>query len=86
MVSQLQIINKILQTKDMSLVLLNNLNEDHFFSYPAEFKFLKNHYDLYRTVPDRITFVNAFNDFDIVDVAEPDTYLIEQRNEACSCE
>lgn len=78
MVSQLQIINKILQTKDMSLVLLNNLSEDHFFSYPAEFKFLKNHYDLYRTVPDRITFVNAFNDFDIVDVAEPDIYLIEQ--------
>ena len=78
MTAQLQVLNKILQTKDMSLVLLNNLTEEHFYGYPAEFKYLKNHYDVYGTVPDRLTFVNAFSDFDIVDVAEPDSYLIEQ--------
>lgn len=78
MVSQFQVLNKILQNKDMSLVLLNNLTSDHFFNYPSEFNYIKNHYETYRTVPDRLTFVDTFNEFDIVDVAEPDTYLIEQ--------
>ena len=78
MTSQFQIINKILQTKDYSLISMNNLTEEHFFQYKAEFNFIKNHYDKFRTVPDRLTFVNTFQDFDITDVNEPDSYLIEQ--------
>lgn len=78
MISQVQIINKVLQNKDYSLISMNNLTEDHFFQYKAEFNFIKNHYDKFRAVPDRLTFLNTFPDFDIVDVSEPDTYLIEQ--------
>jgi replicative DNA helicase len=78
MTSQFQIINKILQTKDYSLITLNNLTVEHFFSYPSEFQFLKTHYDTYRVVPDRLTFLNSFPDFVLQDVNEPDNYLIEQ--------
>ena len=78
MTSQFQIINKILQTKDYSLVSMNNLTEDHFFQYRAEFNFIKNHYEKFRVVPDRLTFLNTFPDFDITDVTEPDAYLLEQ--------
>ena len=39
MTSQLQVINKILQTKDFSLVELNNLTEDFFFNYKTEFNY-----------------------------------------------
>lgn len=78
MTSQFQIINKILQNKDYSLITLNNLTEDYFSSFTAEYKFIKAHYDTYRTVPDRLTFLNSFPDFSIQDVNEPDTYLIEQ--------
>lgn len=78
MTSQFQIINKILQTKDYSLISMNNLTEDHFFQYRAEFNFIKNHYEKFRVVPDRLTFLNTFSDFDITDVTEPDAYLIEQ--------
>lgn len=78
MTSQFQIINKILQTKDFSLVTLNNLTEDHFFNYKSEFKYLCEHYERYKAVPDRLSFIDTFTDFDIVDVAEPDSYLIEQ--------
>lgn len=78
MTSQFQIINKILQTKDYSLISMNNLTEDHFFQYKAEFNFIKNHYEKFRTVPDRLTFLNTFSDFDITDVTEPDAYLLEQ--------
>lgn len=78
MTSQFQIINKILQTKDYSLISMNNLTEDHFFQYRAEFNFIKNHYEKFRVVPDRLTFLNTFSDFDVTDVTEPDAYLLEQ--------
>ena len=78
MTSQLQVLNKILQTKDFSLVTLNNLTEDFFFNYKAEFNYIKNHYEKYGTIPDKLTFLNIFPDFDILEVNEPDSYLIEQ--------
>lgn len=78
MTSQLQVLNKILQTKDFSLVELNNLTEDFFFNYKAEFNYIKNHFDKYGTVPDKLTFINVFPEFDIIAVDEPDNYLIEQ--------
>jgi replicative DNA helicase len=78
MTSQFQIINKVLQTKDYSLISMNNLTEDYFFQYKTEFNFIKNHYDKFRVVPDRLTFLNTFPDFDITDVNEPDSYLLEQ--------
>lgn len=78
MTSQFQIINKILQNKDYSLITLNNLTVDYFFNYKAEYEFIKTHYETYHTVPDRLTFLNNFPDFVIQDVNEPDNYLIEQ--------
>lgn len=78
MTSQFQVINKILQNKDYSFITLNNLTEAYFFAYPAEYRFIKAHYDTYHTVPDRLTFLNNFPDFVIQDVNEPDSYLIEQ--------
>lgn len=78
MVSQLQILNKVLQNKDFSLISMNNLTSEHFFQYQNEFNFIKNHYDKFRVVPDRLTFLSTFPDFDITDVSEPDSYLIEQ--------
>ena len=78
MTSQFQVLNKILQTKDFSMVEMNNLDEKFFFNYKAEFNYIKNHYEKHGVVPDRLTFVKAFKDFDIQDVNEPDSYLLEQ--------
>lgn len=78
MTAQFQILNKILQTKDYSLITLNNLTADHFFNYKAEYEFIKAHYDTYHTIPDRLTFLNSFPEFVIQDVNEPDSYLVEQ--------
>lgn len=78
MTSQFQIINKILQNKDYSLITLNNLTADYFFNYVAEYEFIKAHYNTYHTVPDRLTFLDNFPDFVIQDVNEPDSYLIAQ--------
>ena len=78
MTSQLQVLNKVLQTKDFSLIELNNLTEDFFFNYKAEFNYIKNHYEKYQSVPDKLTFISIFPQFDIIEVTEPDNYLIEQ--------
>ena len=78
MTSQLQVLNKVLQTKDFSLIELNNLTEDFFFNYKAEFNYIKNHYEKYHSVPDKLTFISIFPEFDIIEVTEPDNYLIEQ--------
>ena len=44
MVSQNLILNKVLNTRDLSIITLNNLTEKYFFNYKAEFLFIVNHY------------------------------------------
>lgn len=78
MLSQVQFINKLLQTKDYSLISANNLTVNYFFNYKDEFNFIKNHYDAYKVVPDQATFANVFPDFDFVEVSEPESFLLEQ--------
>lgn len=75
---QLQVLNYILNTKDSSLIVLNNLNKDYFSEYKGEFIYIKRHLDTYGVVPDLETFIQAFPDFEIIDVKEPASYLIEE--------
>lgn len=74
---QLQALNKILNTGDPSLIILNNLNEDFFPDYKGEFLFIKSHLNQYGNVPDKTTFLNNFPDFNLIDVKESDTYLVD---------
>ena len=78
MLAQFQIINKILQTKDFSIVLLNNLSAKYFYDYKDEFNYIKNHYDKFTTVPDKLSFAQVFPDFQYEDIKEPDNFLVEQ--------
>lgn len=74
---QLQLLNRILQTKNTALITVNNLTEDYFSEYQAEFRFIKQHLETYGNVPDLETFVNRFPDFDVIKVNENDNYLID---------
>lgn len=78
MISQLQILSKILNTKDFSIVSSNNLTEEYFDSYKNEFNFIKNHVYVNGNVPDKLTFLATFPEFNIQDVTEPDSYILEQ--------
>ena len=77
MVSQALVINKILQNKDISLLTVNGLDSKYFFNYRAEFEYIKNHYDKYRVIPDRVVFAEVFPNFDFVEVNEPNSFLLE---------
>lgn len=78
MVAQLQILNKVLETGDYSLISLNNLTVDYFYDFKAEFNYIKTHYSMYHKVPDKLTFLEAFPNFEVVKVTEPDNFLLTQ--------
>ena len=75
---QLQVLNKILNEKDPSLITLNNLNEEFFSDYKAEFNFIFEHVNKYGNCPDKETFLSHFPDFDLIEVSEKDNYLIDE--------
>lgn len=77
----LQALNKILATKDMQLVIDNNLTKEMFEHYENEFEFIDNFYKTYGKVPDKETFLNKFNDFTLLEVTESDRYLVDKINE-----
>ena len=74
---QLQMLNRILQSKNTALITVNNLTSDYFSEYRDEFSFIKNHLDQYGNIPDLETFLSRFTNFDVVEVSESDNYLID---------
>ena len=75
---QLQFLNYLLKTKDSSILLVNNLNEDFFSDYKDEYNFIINHLREYGNIPDSITFLNNFPSFDIIEVSESPDFLIDK--------
>lgn len=75
---QEQVLNYIIQNKDPSIIILNNLNADYFSDYKKEYLFIKTHIDQYGNVPDLTTFANAFPSFEIFKVTEPVNYLLTE--------
>ena len=77
MLSQLQLLNKIIEDKNYDIISKNNLQADYFFNYKNEFNYIKSHVTAYNTVPDEATFVAHFPDFELQKVNEPVEYLID---------
>lgn len=77
----LQILNKVLENKDYSLIQTNGLTVEYFQDYPEEFTFIVDHYQQYGIVCDKETFIKQFPDFAFIEVSEPDDYLIQALRE-----
>lgn len=78
---ELQVLSKILKDRSTSLLTLNNITDDYFVTYTAEYEFIRDHLQKYGNVPDKETFLAKFPDFTIVEVSETDKYLIDTFNE-----
>ena len=76
-VIELQIISKVINTGDYSLIEDNLLTEDYFVGYEEEFRFIEGHYKQYKVVPDKSTFLAKFPNIELVEVKEPNTYLVD---------
>ena len=75
--SQLQVINYLLNTKDSSLITKNGLTSKYFEDCKDEFNFIVNHLNTYGSICDKETFFNVFRDFESVEVNETPEYLIK---------
>lgn len=75
---QLQVLNTIINKNDSSLLLLNNLTEEYFSDYPNEFGFIQRHLAEYGKVPDLASFLDKFPDFEVIEVNEPTSYLLNE--------
>lgn len=73
----LQIISKILATKDISILENNLLTEDYFVGYESEYNFIVSHNKEYGSIPDKATFLSKFPDVELVEVTESDRYLVD---------
>lgn len=77
----LQILSKVLKSKDPTIIINNDLTENHFIGYEAYYNFIMEHYRKYGNVPDIATFLETFDDFEVLDVYESDDYLVNKVNE-----
>lgn len=75
---QLQFLNRILDSRDASLLRVNSIDNTFFSDFPTEFEFIKNHLDTYDRVPDKITFASKFPQFDFIEVNEDPNYLVDE--------
>ena len=77
----LQIISKVLKSKDPTIIINNDLVDKHFIGYEAYYNFIMDHYHKYGNVPDIATFLETFDDFEVLEVAESDEYLVDKVKE-----
>ena len=78
MLVQIQLLNRVLSSKDYSIIIDNGLTVEHFPQYRAEFNFISNHYKQYNQVPDLETFLKSFPDFEVLKVDESTDYLVSE--------
>lgn len=71
-----QVISKILEESNIDILLDENINSTYFIAYSEEAKFLFNHYNEYRKVPTKETFLGKFNEFEFTSTKEDWQYLI----------
>lgn len=80
-VSEFQFINKLLDTKDYSLVMDNFLSVDDFNEASKEFTFISDFYSQYKCVPDKEKFSSKFPQFNYFDVAQSVVSIVDDIKE-----
>lgn len=74
-----QIICKILNTGNLNILLENGITTQEFPpDYEKEVQWLFDHYNKYGNVPDKLSFLEQFNDFEMITVSETDDYLVDK--------
>lgn len=81
MIISVQILSKVLDTKDYSIIEDNLLTQDMFVGYEKEFEFIAEHYHDYGSVPDKESFLGHFPNFTLTEVSESDDYLVAEMRE-----
>lgn len=78
---QLQVLNRVLEDRSLSLLNNNGITAEYFTDYFPEYDFITEHYKKYGNVPDDVTVLEHFEGFELLNVLESDTYLVEKIRE-----
>ena len=82
MLTQLQLINLVINNKDYSIITENNLTKEFFPQLSGEYSYIVNHYNKYNQVPDLETFLKSFPNFEVINVTESVNELYREKNES----
>lgn len=78
---QLQFLNYALDKKDINVFSDNGITKEYFNEYPDEYNFIQNHIDEYKQLPDVESFLSNFPDFELLEVHESESYLVNTLRE-----
>lgn len=79
--AEYQLISKLLNDKDYSIITENLIDESNFVETLDEFKFIKSFHEQYGSVPDKTTFTVKFPTFDYLTVDQPTQSVIDDLRE-----
>ena len=78
---ELQILSQVLNTHSIAILEENQLTIDYFPTYSEEYTYIMKHVDDYGNVPDKLSSLSEFQDFEIVEVTENESYLVDKIRE-----
>lgn len=78
---QLQVLNKVLEEKSLSILENNGIDQEYFTDYLDEYRFIQDHFSNYGRVPDDETILDHFPGFEFFEIGETDEYLIDKLKE-----
>ena len=76
------LICKLLEAPDFEIFRANGVLPEMFLTCKAEVHFIENHFNLYKQMPDKTTFLSEFKDFQMLQVDESVEYLVYKLKEA----
>lgn len=76
------IISKLLEGGGLEVLHANSVTPEMFLTCGSEIAFILKHYEQYKQVPDKITFLSEFRDFQMLEVSENMDYLVYKLKEA----
>lgn len=82
MMIEQSIICKLLDATDLEILHSNSITAEMFLTCKEEITFILDHFNQYKQMPDKITFLSKFKDFQMLEVTESTDYLITKLKEA----
>lgn len=82
MMIEQSIICKLLEATDLEILHSNSITAEMFLTCKEEITFILDHFNQYKQMPDKITFLSKFKDFQMLEVTESTDYLITKLKEA----
>lgn len=67
---------KVLDAPDLEILHSNGVIEEMFLTCKDEIHFIVEHYNSYKQMPDKLTFLGRFKDFQMLEVTESTDYLV----------